>query len=480
MADLNLESVNAITFIDLTTPSRLDIQISTNLPTVQVYNPQSGVFAPDWSQTNLILTSTIYSEGLDITSDTHISIKWFKKIDTEEQSEITGATGNTLTISNNVLTGNQNSVAYTCKVSYIVDEETVASNSQVITFTKISQGENGVVFSVYQVGNFTKDNNTITLKAFGYDGATEIDTQNCLWFIDEVVRKGGKPDKDYSVYEGSDCQVNSSDIKGSQNYICVLTYKEAEYTAALVVSDYTDVCTVEIKTALDGATSDGVYYWVLYANIYSSAEKTYVEQVDKEFSVEKKYDNDYYYVDIGDISNPEIKYGKWIDVNTFEPGTLTTKFKYGWREGQAPQNFPAVIVTSEDFDTQKAEYQIQCGAYQNDNLIGISATFKLSLIQQLHKFKTDYENHISIGSEGIIITATEGVENTGFQSIFTAQSLEFQYNNKSVLSLAADTTTDEDNNSIITTPIAHVDKRIELGGKLKLVIENDGSISFEV
>ena len=97
-----------LTFLDLTDSKKVDVHISSNLPTIQIYNPNSlsTQHSPDWTSTPLKLTLTAYADSTDITNilvDTEGAIVWLRQIGTADATnEQVG--GKEFTISSNELT----------------------------------------------------------------------------------------------------------------------------------------------------------------------------------------------------------------------------------------------------------------------------------------------------------------------------------------------------------------------------------------
>jgi len=133
MASKTLHSSN-ITFMDTTDDRKLDIYISSNHPTVQIYNSNTKVYTPDWSTTNLQLSAEIYLDSKDVTTDAQTIIGWYTKIGTTETLVGTGAN---LTISTNALVTNP-IITYICKAEY----QNIDALSQQ-TFTRVDTGLNG-------------------------------------------------------------------------------------------------------------------------------------------------------------------------------------------------------------------------------------------------------------------------------------------------------------------------------------------------
>ena len=58
-----------LTFLDLTDSKKVDVHIASNLPTIQIYNPNnlSTPHSPDWTSNPLVLTLTAYADSTDVT-----------------------------------------------------------------------------------------------------------------------------------------------------------------------------------------------------------------------------------------------------------------------------------------------------------------------------------------------------------------------------------------------------------------------------
>ena len=71
---------NQQTFIDLTDSNQLELNISCNLPTVQIKDNSANpvTYSPSWETTNLVLTPTVYLNSTDITSSVS-SIVWTRQ-----------------------------------------------------------------------------------------------------------------------------------------------------------------------------------------------------------------------------------------------------------------------------------------------------------------------------------------------------------------------------------------------------------------
>ena len=58
MANQTVKSTT-ITFLDYTDSRKLEVYISSNHPTVQIYNPNNKTYSPDWSKEKLRLENDL-------------------------------------------------------------------------------------------------------------------------------------------------------------------------------------------------------------------------------------------------------------------------------------------------------------------------------------------------------------------------------------------------------------------------------------
>lgn len=104
----------SIVFMDVTDERQLDVYISSNHPTVQIFNSTTNEYTPDWSIDNLKLKASVYIGSTEITTDSQAIINWYQ---TDGDNEAFLGTGATLTVSTNALTNNS-VITYLCRVEY--------------------------------------------------------------------------------------------------------------------------------------------------------------------------------------------------------------------------------------------------------------------------------------------------------------------------------------------------------------------------
>lgn len=133
MAIKTLHSSN-VTFMDVTDDRKLDIYISSNHPTTQLYNSNTKVYTPNWSTTNLQLNAEVYLDSEDVTTKAQTTINWYAKVGI---TETLISSGKSVTISTNALATNP-IITYVCKAKY----QNVDAISQIV-FTRVDTGLNG-------------------------------------------------------------------------------------------------------------------------------------------------------------------------------------------------------------------------------------------------------------------------------------------------------------------------------------------------
>lgn len=185
---------STVTFLDRTDERKLEVYISSNHPTVQIKNQNTGEYTPDWSTINLQLSADVFIDSQEVTTDHQTTINWYTKTG---NTETLIGTGSSLTVSTNVLANNP-IITYVCKTAY----QNVVALSQ-ITFTRTDTGLNG------------KDGTSIVPKG----------TATSVTAI---------PETDYYTitYEGSDisnAQLNDSYMYNGDLYVCVDSREGVDY-----------------------------------------------------------------------------------------------------------------------------------------------------------------------------------------------------------------------------------------------------------
>lgn len=228
----------SLTFMDATDDQKLDMYISSNHPTVQIFNSATNLYTPDWSVTNLQLNAYIYVNAEDITTNSQIVASWYEKNDA---TETLVGTGTSLTVSTNALT-DKSIVTYLCRVEY-----QGVQASQSITFSSIAAGINGadgapgndaVTFQVYSNNGYALSTNipVVTLQTFAYIGDVEI-TAGAIyqWYLYDTSGWSAIANATKAYLE-----VSREDVSFSSSYMCKMIFGGVEYTGVVTVDDMND------------------------------------------------------------------------------------------------------------------------------------------------------------------------------------------------------------------------------------------------
>lgn len=169
------------TIIDLSDGKSLSIYLGSNQPRTQIYDTNTGVYNPDWSNisTNLEITPIVYAnEKLIPNSSNNLSITWERREGSGTPTPISSSgesvSGNVLTVTQNKLSSiSSGLLTYIAHAQY-TDEDTglpINATSE-ITFALIKTGQNSKNVSIsgeqvfkYPAGGGTPSPTQITLTA---------------------------------------------------------------------------------------------------------------------------------------------------------------------------------------------------------------------------------------------------------------------------------------------------------------------------
>ena len=128
---------NGVTFVDMSDKRKLEVYLSSNLPTVQIFDNNTNTYTPDWSKTNLTLEARVYLDANDITNKA--TFTW-----TGVGGTLSGAK---YIVKSNVLSPTTSIQTYSCEVTY----DGLTARSQ-MDFTRVENGSNGT--SVRILGSY--------------------------------------------------------------------------------------------------------------------------------------------------------------------------------------------------------------------------------------------------------------------------------------------------------------------------------------
>lgn len=140
MAIKTLQS-NQVAFIDTTDARKLEVYITSNLATAQIYNTNTKTYSPDWSVNNLKLSAGIYLDSQNVTSNTNTKIEWYEQIGAGAETLVGNSTS--YTINTNKMSGDITVITYICKSTYNDNGNNSPTAQTKITFTRTDTGLNG-------------------------------------------------------------------------------------------------------------------------------------------------------------------------------------------------------------------------------------------------------------------------------------------------------------------------------------------------
>lgn len=123
-----------LVFLDTTDSRKLEVYISSNHPTIQVYDVNDKTYTPNWGKTNLKLSADVFLDSTEIKPE---KIMWYRQYinETTETQVSSGAYTEEINVNSNMT---QSVVTYICRVEY----QSLTSFAK-ITFTRTDTGLNG-------------------------------------------------------------------------------------------------------------------------------------------------------------------------------------------------------------------------------------------------------------------------------------------------------------------------------------------------
>lgn len=188
-------SYGSITLVDTTDVSELSVYPKGNLPQSIIYNPDQNSFTPNWSESNLILSPSIWYGGEQLsTNDNNVSVTWSRRegigsVDPLTTGEtvsdgtlvISGETipKGTLVVNANKFTENSTMLTYIVTVSY--QEPTL---SQALT----AQGE--ITFTMTKQASTVKSATITGETIFKYNGDGTIKGASTITLTGRLLGSG--------------------------------------------------------------------------------------------------------------------------------------------------------------------------------------------------------------------------------------------------------------------------------------------------
>lgn len=327
------------TIIDYNDAITLAGYISSNLSRTQMYNPDNGSYNPDWSNTNLVLTPSLFLAGgsNDLITDTAVqSVTWYEgnsttAITTGGNYALSGTKNHILTVKGNVMAGLPGK-DFRCVVTYKdPTTELTIPETMSISFSRVVNGSGITDLDVTTPnGNIFKNNEvtSLTAKAQLWRGSV-VDETNVTyqWYKlnpSIATDQGGgvgweKLSNATNKYAGvatDTLTVYGAVVDSYATFKCVAkdtdsasaTYNETFENVASFV-DMNDPISVEILSTGGAFFKNGVGSSSLTAKVYRAGEE--IDTGGAGSYSWSKYDKD------GDLdSSWTIKTGKTIEVGS--------------------------------------------------------------------------------------------------------------------------------------------------------------------
>lgn len=179
---------DSVVFMDNADNRKLDVYITSNLPTVQIKNVNTNEYTPNWASTPLVLKADVYLDSKNVTDNT--TFAWYKKDVNGIETHIDNKT-KTITIGSNDLDGDQ-LVTYVCRALYRESSVDIGiEDVEYITFSQVTTGLDGSSgadgTSVTILGSYDTLSALQTAHPIGNPGdAYLIDGHLYVWAIDNA------------------------------------------------------------------------------------------------------------------------------------------------------------------------------------------------------------------------------------------------------------------------------------------------------
>lgn len=223
---------------------------------------------------------------------------------------------------------------------------------------KGSAGVNAITFQIYATNGYLLSNelDSLTLQTFAYDGSTAITNATYAWSYQENDAWVTLTDK-----TTSSLTLTQDDVIKSKTYRCAMTYKNTTYYATATVQDKTDIYDVMICVSDNINPLTGIYYWVVYALLYSEqGEADALLGPISTTAPESPASGDYWYS--VDAATQKVTLKKY-NGSTWVASTDKQAYAYDWRQivdgtqQQAIGNTDKVQIISCNSFTSNATFQ---------------------------------------------------------------------------------------------------------------------------
>lgn len=253
-----IKASGQITIVDLTDSRQLSAYLASNLPKVQIEDPNilPRAYEPNWEATNVVITPTLFLNQTILPLNTSgLTITWKRKEGSgSETALITGETitSGVLRVSKNILSNiSSNLITYICYVSYLDPETTNTINiSSDITYSLIKNATNAKLASIEGEQVFKYDTNSALV------GTTQISLNAIVQGVSISKWQYKTADGSYADYPTT---ADNTNITGS-----VLNVKPAHAVF------FNNIATIKLITT-DNSVSDTTTITKIYDGVKGNA-----------------------------------------------------------------------------------------------------------------------------------------------------------------------------------------------------------------
>lgn len=413
-----IKATSQISIADLNDSKVLSGYLTSNLPKVQIFNPNTNSYTPSWTGSGELKITPIAFLNQTVISNTDpgITILWKKREgnDTEKNLDSTGETINagTLTISQNKLAAVTSGVlSYICRITYTDPDLGVASNVElVISYSLVRHAINAKLVDITgeQVFKYDKDSvvsplqinlnaalTNVTVTSWQYKNGSNVWVSYPTGADNPTLTTSGlvvKPGHAVFFNDAAQIKIKTSDVNVED---IITIYKVKDGALGIPGQDaYTTILTVEaitIPTTSAGVTTSAMS---VQCNVIAYKGATKVTPAIGTITGQVSGMT----VDLGTVSNNEqrlginiaktsslggsdtgeIKIPIIIDGKTFEKVISWSKSKTGdiGPSGQNAVVFQLITPKGQVFLNQEGSLTIEAVAYDGSTVVSSGATYK--------------------------------------------------------------------------------------------------------
>lgn len=263
-------ATDIVTLVDLNDGESLEILVRSSHPLTQNYSKNTGEFRPDWAYKNPVYRASATINGEEETSNTRF--KWFLngvEILRKDPRFSISATGDSLTIKENILNQSDSAYSLTCEGTFNNKNGIVLSNIETVSLSLTIDGEDGAsalqTSLIHPDGTVLRDDilelEELSVEANVHYGAVDVTEKlkTIKWFI-----------RDPGVGPGD----STYDIDGGKGWAKL----SEEHTLGGNVADYNTTSLIVKEGAVEASTT--FKFFTRYDGAASSATTTLIDMED--------------------------------------------------------------------------------------------------------------------------------------------------------------------------------------------------------